>query len=71
MSPGSQTPGLARGNFKDVRFYPIVNFGLFWAALLKMPAFYPTRNFRQLWADPTFSAVGSTFLAEEEDAALH
>ena len=33
------------GNFKDVRFYPILNFGLFWAALLKMSVFYPTRFF--------------------------
>ena len=24
--------------------------------------FYPTRNFRQFWADPTFSVVRSTFL---------
>ena len=31
------------GNFKDVRFYSILNFGLFWAALLKMSVFYPTR----------------------------
>ena len=43
-----------------------MNFGLFWAALLKMSVFYTTRNFRQFWADPTFSAVRSTFLAEEE-----
>ena len=28
--------------------------------------FYPIRNFRQFWADPTFSDVRSTFLAEEE-----
>ena len=45
----------------------MLNFGLFWAALLKMSVFYPTRNFRQFWADRTFSAVRSTFLAEEED----
>ena len=32
----------------------------------KMSVFYPTRNFRQFWADPSFSAVRSTFLAEEE-----
>ena len=25
------------GNFKDVQFYPMLNFGLFWAALLKIP----------------------------------
>ena len=31
-----------------------------------MSVFYPTRNFRQFWADPTFSAVRSIFLAEEE-----
>ena len=35
-------------------------------ALLEMSVFYPTRNFRQFWADPTFSAVRGTFLAEEE-----
>ena len=52
--------------FEDVRFYPILNFGLFLAALLKMSVFYPTRNFRQFWADPLFSAVRSTLLAEEE-----
>ena len=45
---------------------PILNFGLFWAAFLKMSVFYPTRNFRQFSADPTFSAVRNTFLAEEE-----
>ena len=39
-----------RGNFKDVRFYPLLNFGLFGAALLQMSVFYPTRNFRQFWA---------------------
>ena len=38
------------GNFKDVRFYPILNFGLFWAALLKISVFY------QFWANHTFSA---------------
>ena len=34
--------------------------------ILKMSVFYTTRNFRQFWADPTFSAVRSTFVAEEE-----
>ena len=37
---------------KDVRFYPIFNFGHFWAALLKISGFYATRFFRQFWADP-------------------
>ena len=54
---------------KDVRFYPILNIGLFWAALLKMSVFYPTRNFRQFWA-PTFSAVKSTFLAKRRPQML-
>ena len=45
-------------------FYTILNFGLFWAALLKISGFYPTRFFRQFWTDPVFSAVWSTFLAE-------
>ena len=36
--------------FKDVWFYPVLNFGLFWAALLKMSVFQPTRNFGQFWA---------------------
>ena len=36
-------PRKASGNFKDVRFYPILNFGLFWAALSKMSVFYPTK----------------------------
>ena len=40
------------GNFEDVQ--------------LKISGFYPTRFFRQFWADPIFSAVRSTFLAEEE-----
>ena len=35
------------GNFKDVRFYPIFNFGHFWAA--QKYGFYPTRFFRQFW----------------------
>ena len=53
------------GNFKDVCVLPHIEFWpFFWAALLKMYVFYPTRNFRQFWADPTFSAVRSTFLAE-------
>ena len=59
-----------RGNFKDVRLYPIFNFGHFLAALLKISGFYPTRKFRQFWADPTFSAVRSIFLAEEEAQIL-
>ena len=53
-------------NFKDVRFYPRFNFGHFWAALSKISGFHPTRFSRQFWADPIFSAVESTFLAEEE-----
>ena len=32
--------------------------------------FYSTRNVRQFWADPTFSDVRSTFLAEEEPKML-
>ena len=52
------------GNFEDVRFDPTLNFGLFCAALLKVSVFYPTRNFRQFGADPTFSAVRSTFWAK-------
>ena len=43
---------LRKGNFKDVRFYPKLNFGFSWAALWKMSVFYSTRNFRQFWADP-------------------
>ena len=31
-----------------------------------MSGFYPARNFGQFWADPIFSAVRGTFLAEEE-----
>ena len=44
----------------------MLNFGHFWAALLQKSVFYPTRFVRSFWADPTFSAVRSTFLAEEE-----
>ena len=50
---------LLLGNFKDVRFHPILNFCQFsrchfWAALLKISGFYPTRFFRQFWADLHF-----------------
>ena len=62
----SECCGADEGNFKDVRFYPIFNFGHFWAALLKTSGFYPTRFFRQFWADPIFSVVTSTFLVEVE-----
>ena len=31
-----------------------------------MSVFYSTRNFRQFWADPTFSGFRSTLLAEED-----
>ena len=31
------------------------------AVILKMSVFHPTRNFRQFWADPIFSAVRSIF----------
>ena len=30
-------------------------------AILKISVFYPTRFFRQFWADPTFSAVRTLF----------
>ena len=50
---------------KNVRFYPILNFGLS-PLPFKISVFFPTRFFRQFWADPTFSAIRSTFLAEEE-----
>ena len=75
----------AMGIFKDVRFHPILNFGLFWAPLFSR-CFYPIMNFGHFWAPPslrcpgftppeifanfgpipTFSAVRSTFLAEEK-----
>ena len=37
------------GIFKDVRFYPILNFGLFWAPLFSR-CFYPIMNFGHFWA---------------------
>ena len=37
------------GSFKDVRFYPILNFGLFWASLFSM-FFTPIMNFGHFWA---------------------
>ena len=47
LPPGP--PGFTRqpeklGIFKDVRFYPILNFGLFWAPLFSR-CFYPLVNF--------------------------
>ena len=54
------------GNFKDVRFYPILNFGLFLGRLLEDVPFLPHPKFSSILADPIFSAVRSTFLAEEE-----
>ena len=39
--------------FKDVRFYPILNFGLFWAAFLKISVFYSTR-FSSILGRPHF-----------------
>ena len=41
------------GIFKDVRFYPILNFGLFWAPLFSR-CFYPLMNFGHFWAPPFF-----------------
>ena len=35
--------------FKDVRFCPILNFGLFWAPLFSR-CFYPILNFGHFWA---------------------
>ena len=52
---GARNPG----NFEDVRFHP--EFWPFLGPLLEMSVFYPTRNFRQFWADPTFSVVRSIF----------
>ena len=49
------------GNFKDVRFCPIFNFGHFWAALSKISGFYPTRCIRQFWADPIFQLFEALF----------
>ena len=60
----SETP--AASVLKMSGFTPYWILAFFWAALLKMSVFYPTRNFRQFWADPTFWAVKSTFLAKEE-----
>ena len=39
------------GNFKDVRFFPMFNFGHFWAALLKISGFLPHPPF---WARPSW-----------------
>ena len=39
------------GIFKDVRFYPILNFGHFWAPLFSR-CFYPIVNFGHFWAPP-------------------
>ena len=44
-----------------------MNFGHFWALpFFKMSGFHPTRNFANFGPIPTFSAVRSTFLAEEK-----
>ena len=47
----------AMGIFKDVRFYPILNFGLFWAPLFSR-CFYPIMNFGHFWASPFFKMSG-------------
>ena len=39
------------GIFKDVRFYPILNFGHIWAPLFSR-CFYPIMNFGHFWAPP-------------------
>ena len=44
------------GIFKDVRFYPILNFGLFWAPLFSR-CFYPIMNFGHFWALPLLQDV--------------
>ena len=45
------------GIFKDVRFYPILNFGLFWAPLFSR-CFYPIMNFGHFWTPPFFKISG-------------
>ena len=45
------------GIFKDVRFYPILNFGLFWAPLFSR-CFHPIMNFGHFWAPPFFKMSG-------------
>ena len=45
------------GIFKDVRFYPILNFGHFWAPLFSR-CFYPIMNFGHFWALPFFKMSG-------------
>ena len=47
------------GIFKDVRFYPILNFGHFWPTLFSR-CFYPIMNFRHFWAPPFFKMSGIT-----------
>ena len=65
-SPLSLNPSSLPGIFKDVRFYHILNFGLFWATLFSR-CFYPIMNFGHFWADPHFlSCEKHFFLAEEE-----
>ena len=62
-SPSYSAPTV--GIFQGVRFYPILNFGLCWAPLFSR-CFYSIMNFGHFWADPIFSAVRITFLAEEK-----
>ena len=38
--------------FKDVRFYPILSFGLFWAPLFSR-CFHSIMNFGHFWAPPS------------------
>ena len=45
------------GIFKDVRFYPILNFGHFLAPLFSR-CFYPIMNFGHFWALPFFKMSG-------------
>ena len=49
------------GNFKDVRFYSILNFGLFWAALLGCSCFATPEIFVSFGPTPIFQLLEALF----------
>ena len=54
------------GNFKRCPVLTHIEFWLFLGRPLKDVRVFPHPKFSTIWADPTFSVVRITFLAEEE-----
>ena len=51
---GATRGGWQHGQFSRCPVLPHIDFFFFWAALLQMSVFFPTRNFQQFWADALF-----------------